>query len=99
MKDTPTRRAFASNDTALTISRLYLRRIAPGVYEHDNRRTNTRWIVGTREVPGRPSWTFVNAESREGGNDVYATKAEAAEALVHYLRGRYFDDRFGWCTR
>jgi len=88
-----------ANDAMLTLAKLHLKRIAPGAYEHRNLPTATTWRVVQREVPGRATWTFHNAERREGGNDVYYSKAEAAEALVHYLRGRYHDDRYGWTTR
>jgi hypothetical protein len=89
----------AGNDPHLTVAKLHLRRIAPGAYEHVNRATGTTWSVFKRESRV-PSWTFRNTlDNREGGADVFPSKSDASLALVHYLRGRYFDDRFGWCTR
>lgn len=88
-----------ANDPTLTVATLHLKRIAPGAYEHRNLPTSTTWRIAQREVPGRPSWTFHNVAQREGGNDVFYSKADAAEALVHYLRGRFRDPQWGWCTR
>lgn len=94
---------LASNDPSLTVSRLRLRRVIAGVYEHVNRPTGTTWRISRRTVSGPgeyATWVFYNAgDNREGGNDVYYSKAEAVEALVSYLQGRFRHPSFGWCTR
>jgi hypothetical protein len=90
---------FPENDPSLTVEKMRLRRVAAGAYDYDNAATGTTWRLVRREVPGKPEWMWVHKyKSNEGGNDVFYSLAETKDALAEYLRGRYFDRRYGWWT-
>jgi hypothetical protein len=84
------------NDPNLTVETLKLKRLGPGYYEHVNKATGTTWWIIHRhgEFRGEDCWVYMRSDenagsSREGrAEDDYATKRDAAEALVDRLRHR-----------
>ena len=84
------------NDPNLTVETLRLKRIGPGHYEHVNKATGTTWwilhLYG--EYRGEDRWVFMRSDHAVGSSsegthhDDYATKRDAAEALVDRLRHR-----------
>lgn len=91
------RRNPSPNDPYLTVEKLHLKKIIDGFYEYTNPATGTTWHISR---VASAAWRFRDAESnREGGGTLHPSLAAAKVALVEYLRGRYHDTRFGWCTR
>lgn len=103
---TAPRRNPSTNDPGLTVAKLKLRRRAPGVYEHVNRATGTTWGIyhRTGEYRGENAWVYIRTDdaawssSENRAHDTFSTKADAVEALVEHLRGRYHHPTYGWTT-
>lgn len=92
----PRRKNPSISDPNLTVQTLKLKRINPGHYEHVNKATGTTWWILHHygEYRGEDHWVFMRSDDAVGASsegrytDVYATKRDAAEALVDYLRHR-----------
>lgn len=84
------------NDPNLTVETLKLKRLGPGYYEHVNKATGTTWQIIHQygEYRGEDHWVYMRSDDAVGASsegtytDVYATKRDAAEALVDRLRHR-----------
>jgi hypothetical protein len=86
-----------ANDPSLTVARLRLRRLAPGLYEHVNGPTGTTWRIfhDHGDTRGVDRWMYYRTDadawqrrSESEAQDTYATKADAAAALVDRLNYR-----------
>jgi len=86
-----------ANDPTLTVKKLHLRRLAPGLYEHANSATGTEWRIfhDHGDTKGVNHWIYFRTDADAWQNraesqaqDTYATKADAAAALVDRLNHR-----------
>jgi len=84
------------NDPNLTVETLKLKRIEAGHYEHVNKATGTEWEIlhVHGDYRGEDHWVYRRIDGNAGLSsegrvtDTYATKRDAAEALVDRLRHR-----------